>query len=260
MNANNEWKWVAAQQYVEILRSGDPHAVATVHMLRLMLTDIGRSLDDLQTDEDEIAECILRGRKISAGVFLQYFERDEVTPEVVEHFFASTLRYGTSSYTEVAEFLRSVAQELGIVLSEFEIVPDIFEQFIRSCYCTLAKCHLNAFHAFDDVSWLHQFQEVVREGEIVLEDDLHITQEIIDHEWHRIHDHWLYAGRQAINALRTEIPGMKSSASGQELWLTMAQHQGDVTLAELGTTEHEVKKLLARFDLYKKLRANARMN
>jgi len=262
MDADHEQKWAAAQHYLHMLRAGDAHAVNTATLLRIALSESGHTLHELETDESEIAECILRGRKLTAYMFIEYLETGKLTNEAVEHFLAQTLRYGTTHYKEVAHFILDLIHEFELPVTHVSTDVELFYEFIRFCYCIVAKCHLISLREFNDLTWLKHFEEIVVEGEIDLKNDLDITRERIWQEQERIHDHWLALARTALEKFRVPIDDIASlnTAKEQEMMIGMARYQGGVTLAQLCTTEREVRQLAARLEFHEKLRANASNN
>ncbi len=260
MDTSNEWSLSAAQHYLQRLKDGDPHPIDTLNALRQALSVLDKTLEDLSTDEDEVAQCVLYGRKIAATMFLQYVERDHLDTDVIFHFFAETLRYGTTHHTEVVEFLCEVARECSISLHDFELPSDKFTAFVRSCYCVVAYTFLNSLLEFDDVSWLLKFEAILEEGDMSLEHDLKITRDAIETELKRIYDLWKRIAGEALQHLRSDVPDLQNSPRRHKVLLEMAQLQGGISLPTLENFTGEIGRLFKRSELYDKLRANARNN
>ena len=257
---NNDQRLLLVNDYLEDLRAGDPHAVTTYQLLTLMLKSIGKTLDDLQTTEEELAECILRGRKIAALIFLQYVERRMVNPEVATHFIAVTLRYGTKHYKEVAQFICAVAEECGVHVRSYELPSEAFDLLIRGCYWEVAQSHLQSLREFNDLMWLHQFEEIVAEADISLQEHFGIDLQYLESERKRIYDLWQNIARKALEGLRSATLDLTQSAREQHLLISMAEYQGGVSLDSIGTTDHELALLQTRSVFHENLRANARNN
>lgn len=259
---DNELRWAAAQQYMTVLRHGDPNAVANVPLLRSALAAIGKTLGDLETDEEEIALCVLVGRKLTALSFLQYLETGRLTDEAVKHFFTESLRYGTQNYGEVVGFIRDLVEELTIPIKRIDIQSENFERLIRDCYCVVARLLLIHMRQSNDLSVLNQFYRVVAEGELSLEYDVGITDERLDDERRRIHNLWLNRAREAFAHLRSSAENFQTvvAARGDLREITLAQRRGNVTEPEFGAQKQQLRLFETQLELYGQLRGNARNN
>ncbi len=260
MSTQDELTFHAAQEYLKSLRHGTPHPVGSVQDLRSCLSSVGKTLDDLETSEEELEECILRGRKMAAVMFLEYVERNQIDADVILHFFPVTLRHGTKHYKEVVKFLYEVAQECRITLGNFELPSDAFNEFIRSCYRVIAFSNMNYLVELKDIAWLRQFEVILAEGELSLERDMRTTRATIDGALARVRDHWEMIARDALTHFQSNILTITNSVDEYKKIVMMAQHQGGVSLAMLGTSADRVEALFKRFDLYQNLRANASNN
>lgn len=265
MESNEELNQIRREMvgsYLAQLRSGDPHAVATAHMLRTTLAQLGLTLEDVGSNEAEVEGCIYAGRRISAAMLLVMAEREKLDDNTILHFFAFNLRYRTKNYKEVVQFLRDIAEQSATPLPMFEAVQHRFEEIVQGCYATVAKYHLQTAIQNRNVRSLTFLEEIITEGELQPERHLGVTRENIEQLKERVRNFHTDPVRETLTCLRgqcdhTHIP---ENMNGIRHAILTAHHDGGITLDDLGITMAEMEQIVAAHDHEAALRSKAAFN